>query len=63
MGEIFEMNLREFSFKYLYYTLGIIMMLDFIKAVFFIQKWASFPGLSGLLGLFSASLTDGLQGD
>lgn len=65
MGEFFEMNLRELSFKYLYYTLGIILMLEFIKLcfVFFFYKWASFPGLRSLLALFSAGLTDGLQGD
>lgn len=64
MEEFFKMNLRELSFKYFYYTLGIIMMLEFIKLCFFIiWKWASFPGLRSLLALFSAGLTDGLQGD
>lgn len=38
MEEFFKINLRELSFKYLYYTLEIIMMLDFIKLCFLFKS-------------------------
>lgn len=38
MEKFFEINLRELSFKYLFYTLGIIMMLEFIKLCFLFKN-------------------------